>query len=308
MNVTDLAINLRRSFLVYSDEFGAKVCQMDIEGKLQFTVQDLIAAERTLLKAARAHPALERPARAFGRIARAASRPMRLGVLGESNSGKSSLANLLVGVPAMPALPVANTRLPTLLTYSPAPFVMAVYETGERVTLSASVAASRSAIKLLEVGLPSALLRSVEILDFPGSANVLLPTTRQDHASYGMDGAIWTTVATQAWRESERAHWLALPQAIRSRSVLAVTFCDVIAGENDLKRLHARLEQSARAHFREICFLAVADAGHAVPAAANKGLFVQIEKLAREFSSRRLEKASTIARRLAKDTLEKIGG
>jgi hypothetical protein len=158
------------------------------------------------------------------------------------------------------------------------------------------------------VGLPSALLRSVEILDFPGSANVLLPAASQDHAGYGMDGAIWTTVATQAWRESERAHWLALPKTIRSRSVLAVTFCDVIAGENDLKRLHARLEQSARPHFREICFVAAADASHAAAAPASRGLFARIEKLAQEFSSRRLAKASIIARRLAKDTLEKIGG
>ena len=228
---------------------------MDLEGKLQFTVQDLIAAERSLRKAAGAHPSLAGPARAFGRIARAASRPMRLGILGESNCGKSSLANLLVGVATLPALPVANTRLPTLLTYSPAPFVMALYETGERITLSASVAASRSAIKRLEVGLPAAILRSVEILDFPGAANVLLPVARQDPASYGVDAAIWATVATQAWRESERAHWLELPQEIRSHSLLAVTFCDVIAGENDLKRLQARLEQSARPHFRDICFV-----------------------------------------------------
>jgi energy-coupling factor transporter ATP-binding protein EcfA2 len=282
---------------------------MDLEGKLQSAVRNLIEAERALRKAASVHPALEGPSRAFGRIARAANRPLRLGILGESNSGKSSLANLLAGVATLPALPVANTRLPTLLTYSPAPFVMALYETGERITLSASVPAQQGAIKRLEVGLPASILRSVEILDFPGSANVLLPAARQDPLGYGIDAAIWTTVATQAWRESERIHWLALPQKVRSHSVLAVTFCDVIGGgEADMKRLQARLEQSARPYFREICYVGAGDAGPAAAASGGQALFAQVRGLAREFASRRLEKASAIARRLADHALKKLEG
>ena len=60
---------------------------------------------------------------------------------------------------------------------------------------------------------------------------------------YGVDVAIWTTVATQAWRESELAQWLALPQAIHSRGLLAVTYCDLITGgQRDLKRLQDRLQ------------------------------------------------------------------
>ncbi len=286
-----------------------KFVKMDLEGKRQFAVQNLIEAERALRKAVGAHPALEGPSRAFGRIARAANRPLRLGILGESNSGKSSLANLLVGVATLPALPVANTRLPTLLTYAPAPFVMALYENGERITLSARAAAQRSAMKRLEVGLPASMLRSVEILDFPGSANVLLPAARQDPSDCGIDAAIWTTVATQAWRESERTHWLALPQAVRSRSVLAVTFCDVIGGgESDLKRLQARLDQSARPHFREVCYVGAGDAGPAASASGGQALLAQIKSLAQEFASARLEKATAIARRLADHALEKLGG
>ncbi len=169
--------------LLQSDEYSAKVRQMDLEEKLRFTARELIAAESALSKAAVAYPALQRPSRAFGRIARAANRPLRIGILGESNSGKSSLANLLVGVSTLPALPVANTRLPTLLMYARAPFVVGLYETGERVALSASERYPQGILKRLEVGLPSNLLRSVEILDFPGAANVLLPISRQDPAA-----------------------------------------------------------------------------------------------------------------------------
>jgi hypothetical protein len=285
-----------------------KFVRMDLEGKLQLALRNLAEAEHALHKAARGSPALEGLSRAFRRTARAAGRPMRLGILGESNCGKSSLANLLAGVATLPALPVANTRLPTLLTYAPAPFVMAVYENGERITLSASAPAQRSAMKRLEVGLPASILRSVEILDFPGSANVLLPAWRHDPLGYGVDAAIWTTVATQAWRESERTYWLALPKAIRSRSVLAVTFCDMIAGgESDLKKLQARLDQSARPHFREICYLGAGDAGPAAIAPGEQALLGQVQSLAREFASARLDKASAIARRLANHALEKLG-
>ncbi len=107
---------------------------------------------------------------------------------------------------------------------------------------------SRSAIKRLEVGLPSALLRSVEILDFPGSANVLLPAASQDHAGYGMDARSGHRLLRRLGvNRSGLVGGVA--EAIRSRSVLAVTFCDVIAGENGFKRLHARLEKSARPYF-----------------------------------------------------------
>jgi hypothetical protein len=279
---------------------------MDLE-ELRITLENLLAAEGVLRGAAGSHPALDGVGRAFGRIARAANRPPRIGILGESNSGKSSLANLLAGVPALPALPVANTRLPALLKYAPVPSVTVVYETGERITLSASENVPRGTVKRLEVGLPSGLLRSVEFLDLPGSSNVLFSTRRQNPASYGIDAAIWTTVATQAWRESERTHWLELPEAIRSRGLLAVTFCDMIQGAGDLDRLHARLEKSAKPYFREICFVAAGHEDLAATATANQFLLVQIGNLLQDFSVERLSKAVVIARRLANNTLKRLG-
>jgi ABC-type dipeptide/oligopeptide/nickel transport system ATPase component len=231
---------------------------------------------------------------------------MRIGILGESNSGKSTLANFLVGVPTLPALPVANSRLPALLTYAPSPYVAALYESGERITLSASQRLPQGAIKRLEVGLPSAVLHSVEFLDFPGSANALVPAGGHEPAGHGMDGAIWATVATQAWRESERSHWLQLPQAIRSRSLLVVTFCDLIKAEEDVNRLHSRLAASARPYFREICFMAAGFEDPTVTAPMSQFLNAQIAILVQDFSSARLMKAAAIGRRLAESTLGRL--
>ena len=79
----------------------------------------------------------------------------------------------------MPAAPVANTKLPALLTYAGKPSVTAVYESGERIAfpIRQGVAqvvagiqdsAGKSKLppggpKLVEVGLPSDILRSAEI-------------------------------------------------------------------------------------------------------------------------------------------------
>ena len=295
---------------------------MDIEGKLRFAAQSLSNAEGILRKAADAYPFLDGPGRAFKRMAKAANRPLRVGILGELNSGKSSLANLLAGLPALPAHPVTATRLPALLKYAPTPSVAAVYESGERIAfpvrqniaevvaaiqesggkgnLPAGKSVPAGKTKILEVGLPSGILRSIEILD--------LPVGHQGSPGYGIDAAIWTTVATQAWRESERALWSTLPQAVRARSLLAVTFCDLAAGKEDnLKRLQARLETSAKPHFRGICFVANGDEDPAAAALRNQALFAQIQYLAQEFSAERLGRAMAIARRVMTNAIARLG-
>ena len=316
---TELAIN--RNWLTerYS---STKVRRMDIEGKLRFAAQSLDNAEGILRRAADAYPFLDGPGRAFRRMAKAANRPLRIGILGEANSGKSSLANLLVGVSVLPADPVANTRLPVLLTYSPKPSVAAIYESGERIAfpVSESVAqvvasfqeragennlpagkgAPSGKVKILVVGLPSEVLRTIEILD--------LPAGHWASPACNIDAAIWTTVATQAWRESERGQWAKLRHSVRSRSLLAVTFCDLVAGrENNLKRLQARLETSAKPHFRQICYVANGDEDPAAAAYKNKVLFAQVQYLAQEFAAERLGKAMAIARRVMTNAIAKLG-
>ena len=295
---------------------------MDIEEKLRLAAQGLANAEGILRRAADAYPSLDGPGRAFMRMAKAANRPLRIGILGEANSGKSSLANLLAGTSVLPADPVASTRLPALLKYAPMPSVTVIHESGERVAvpvredvaqavaavqggagkgnLSAGKSAPPGSVKLLEVGFPSGLLRSIEILD--------IPISHLDIRRYRIDAAIWTTVATQAWRESERALWMKLPQAIRTRSLLAVTFCDLAAGrESDLKRLQSRLEKSAKPHFQGICFVANGDEDPAAAASRNAVLFVQTQYLVQEFTAERLGKAMTIARRVMGSAISKLG-
>src|SRR5262249_50277810 len=159
------------------------------------------------------------PARALRRVISAVVRPFRVAILGEANSGKSSLANLIAGEPTLlPASPLPNTRLPTLLRYAPAPCVEAFYETGRRTPLLPRGPMSFEGVLRLEVGLPNSSLRRVEVLDCPGSAN---PLFRAEAAAsvlpQRVDMVLWVTVATQAWRETERVSWQSLPYRLRRR-------------------------------------------------------------------------------------------
>ena len=59
-------------------------------------------------------------------------------------------------------------------------------------------------------------------------------------------------------------------------------------------------------HFRGISFVAPGEDDPAAAASRNEALFEQIEYLAYEFTAARLEKATAIARRVAKNALEKL--
>ncbi len=100
---------------------------MKYEAELRSFTGTLNGALDTLQEVEGAHPLLRSPRRALGRVARAVARPLRIAILGESNSGKSSLANLVIGEMTLPALPVANTRLPTLLQYADVAFARALH-------------------------------------------------------------------------------------------------------------------------------------------------------------------------------------
>jgi energy-coupling factor transporter ATP-binding protein EcfA2 len=280
----------------------------EYKAKLQFLQRNLDNAQAILRKASESYPVLQSPARAFEHVAWAVKRPMRLAILGETNSGKTSLANLIAGGVTLPAPPVANTRLPTLLQYAEAPFIRALYNNGSALALSPGDGVQLDHIIRLEVGLPNDALRWLEVLDFPGGENPLLPIVTPSMFRHGVDAAIWTTVASQAWRSSEQLAWLELPRRIRSRSLLAVTHCDFIACEEDLRRLQARLRTAAKPHFWGMCFVGASDGclSGLPEATGTSDLISLISQLLRQFFAPRLEKAVSLTHRLAGRTLGRL--
>jgi hypothetical protein len=191
-----------------------------------------------------------------------------LALCGEFSAGKSSIVNLLLGCDTLPTSVLSSTRRPTYLRYAPDLRIEAISESGEREVVSPATIAtlSREDISRFDVGMPSGLLRHVELLDTPGFADPFHDHHSTLDAVEGTDICVWCTLATQAWRESERQTWLSLPSRFRTNGVLVVTHVDTLAHSGEQQRVRARLGREAGDLFGDIVLLSVPDAMRAVHA------------------------------------------
>lgn len=207
--------------------------------------------ERAIPAGSRLFPAV----RALRRTQQRLDRPLRLAICGESNSGKSSLANLLGRIESLPTAAISNTRIPTLIYFAREPQIWVVHGApGQRARVRADPKALPRSIFRLEVGLPSARLRTVEILDCPGL------TDQINLAPHAVDAALWCTVSIQAWKESERVAWGRLPARLRSCGLLVATHADLLADDRDRDKLLARLRRECGSMFRDMILVATVDA------------------------------------------------
>jgi hypothetical protein len=220
-------------------------------------VAELSLARSTLERAIPPGSKLFPAVRALRRTQQRLDRPLRLAICGESNSGKSSLANLLGRVESLPTAAISNTRIPTLIYYAHEPQIWVVHgPAGQRARVRADPKALPRLIFRLEVGLPSARLRAVEILDCPGLAD----PGQIDLISHAVDAALWCTVSIQAWKESERTAWARLPARLRSCGVLVATHADLLSNDQDRAKLLSRLRRECGSMFRDLALVATVDA------------------------------------------------
>jgi hypothetical protein len=195
--------------------------------------------------------------RALLRMEQRLDRPLRLAICGEYNAGKSSLANLLGGIESLPTAAITNTRIPTLLYYAPEPEIWAVRNAaGQLARVRADQNTLPHAVFRLEVGLPSPRLRAIQVLDFPGLAG----PGQVDLAGHAVDAALWCTVSTQAWKESERLAWGQIPARLRACGLLIATHADLLASAGEREKLLMRLRRECGSLFRDIVMVKTIDA------------------------------------------------
>jgi hypothetical protein len=223
-------------------------------------VEELRQARLSLERAASPEFQLSPAIRALSRTVSRLGRPLRVAILGEINSGKSSLANLLAGVDSLPTCLISNTLIPTLLYYAAEPEIWVECESGRRERLSRDFDLPQGPIFRIDVGLPSRRLRSVQVLDLPGFTDPVTGNVVVDAAAHNVDAAIWCTMSTQAWKESERAAWEMLPPRIGSRGLLVATHCDLLHDPSDRQKLLTRLIGQAGPSFRSIVLLSTLEA------------------------------------------------
>jgi predicted GTPase len=178
-------------------------------------------------------------------------RPARVVIAGECNSGKTWLANALLGGPVLPTSFVTRTALPTVV--EPGPKARLVLEKHDRSRVATSweqVEAGACEGRRLCVRLPSAKLKGLRLIDTPGLGDGDEAMSRRVRGyCRTADVVVWCTSALQAWKGSELGFWLSLPASVREKGVLVLTFGDMLRHDQDVKRVLGRLQAEAALYF-----------------------------------------------------------
>jgi hypothetical protein len=185
-----------------------------------------------------------------------------LALFGEFNAGKSSVINLLLGRDVLPTAVLSTTRRPTYLRYAAAPLFEAISADGKREPIAPDgvKTLAQKGVRHFEIGLPNKLLRDFVVLDTPGFADPYNDPQCTLDVLEDVDICIWCTLATQAWRQSERQTWLSLPARLRAHGILVATHIDSLSHPTEHERVRTRLERETSDLFGDIVLLSVPDA------------------------------------------------
>jgi len=217
---------------------------------------------RAVFEKAAQIPRVASAARGLRRVETSLTRPPRMGVFGEFNAGKTSLTNILIGRQALPTSVVTSDRGSTLLRYADQPALYAIGADGGRHRLT--TAAFQKLIArpaLTEIGVPFPKLRDYEIIDTVGVSDPAhggLPPAQA--ANSYVHGAVWCTVASQAWKRSEVSQWRTIPEAVRGRSLLVVTHLDAVPDPQDRDKIAERIRSEAANLFHGFVMVSLTEA------------------------------------------------
>ena len=179
----------------------------------------------------------------------------RIAVAGEFESGKSSVINALIGKLIVPCNPGLRGRPLIKVSHSSQPLFVGEDSTGCAVEAE-SIEALRQirdlAVCEIHISVPGmARTEIVEIPHHPGGS--IAPGDFRVMAE--ADLIVWVTIASQAWRLSEKATVETLPPGSRRKSVLAISRADLLRDEEDWTKIETRLQKEASPYFSEMVFM-----------------------------------------------------
>ncbi|MEE9389121.1 MAG: dynamin family protein [Paracoccaceae bacterium] len=186
---------------------------------------------------------------------KALRRPVRVLIAGEFSSGKSTLANILVGDQLIPSAKVSDNIPPLVFRYgdtigSAAGWwnkkIRAKYDYIDFVELTAQNP------DFIVIQSPNPLLKQINVFDVAGTTGPAGDNKLLLQMQKRADLFIWCTNAVQAWNVKEKASWSKLAPINPNRAILAVTHIDLPAIQHGYDRVISRLQDDAGDHFGSI--------------------------------------------------------
>lgn len=176
-------------------------------------------------------------------------RLLRLVVGGEIRSGKSTVINAMLRDNVIPQFRGDQNRPVMVVRHRETPGLLVHYQDGSlRPYRSFADCGSLDGARLCEIDVYAPHLAAFEIVELPFYHDGHV-TEETFEAMSAADVFIWVTIASQAWRLSERAIVQRLPRALRARSVIVASRADKLTQSSDWDRISERLSIEAGEFF-----------------------------------------------------------
>lgn len=195
------------------------------------------------------------------RLAQWSMRKPVIALMGEFSAGKSTLLNLLVGRNILPTQVTATRLPPVWLRYgNDEPYRVDQKGNKHPVNLQDPSSIPMNDTRFIRVYCDADILQRCDLMDTPGISDPNIPAEYWINTIGYANSVMWCTHAGQAWRESERSAWLALPKRLRETSILLVTRKDKLVSDADIKKVDRRLQREAGDLFNGRVFISLTNA------------------------------------------------
>lgn len=170
--------------------------------------------------------------------------------MGEFSAGKSTLANLLLGTSYLPVQVVATQLPPVLISKGDgAPYRVDLEGGQHPVDLAALAEVPLENTAHIHIFSGAELLDRCDLIDMPGISDPNMSPEVWQRLISVVDGVIWCSHATQAWRQSEASVWGQMDPALYDNSILLLTRIDKLISQHDRGRVIRRVRKETEGLF-----------------------------------------------------------
>lgn len=207
----------------------------------------------------------------YERLKRWSQRKPAIALMGEFSAGKSTLLNFLIEEDILPTQATA-TELPPVWFSHGERHAFWVDEAGISHPLDlAELQTVPATARFIRIFAECEILEHCDVIDTPGISDPNLAVESWRFAAGQANMVLWCTSANQAWRETERAAWVSLPERLREHSLLIVTRADKLLTDTDRDKVARRMARETAGLFGGTVFMATPDAVRAKAELAGGG-------------------------------------